>query len=358
MSDSVAVQQIVQKASEGLFLDHKEMIHLLGVDDAGAEVLFRAAREVRDKSFNKKIFMYGFVYFSTYCRNNCAFCFYRKSNDESIRYSKEPAEIIETAVRLKKAGIHLVDLTMGEDPYYINDMDGFSRLEKIICDVKAATGLPVMISPGVLNEAMLLRLRQIGVEWYACYQETHNREVFKKLRLGQSYDQRIEAKKNAKEIGFLTEEGLLAGVGETDADIADSMFAMRELQVDQVRVMSFVPQKGTTMQDWLTPERKKELRIIALMRLLFPDRLIPASLDVDGLAGLQPRLEAGANVVTSIIPPLEGFAGVSQNTLDIDEGNRTVESAADIIKQCGLLTATSADYQAWVKERLALSARL
>ncbi len=357
MSVNEAVQQIIQKAVQGSFLEHSEMVQLLGVDDAGAEELFLAARTVRDRCFEKKIFMYGFVYFSTYCRNNCAFCFYRKSNEDSIRYSKEPTEIIETAEHLAKAGIHLVDLTMGEDPYYINDLEGFKRLEKIITDVKIAAGLPVMISPGVLNEAMLHRLRQIGVEWYACYQETHNREIFKKLRLGQSYDERMEAKAVAKKMGFLTEEGLLAGVGETDADIADSMFAMRELQVDQVRVMSFVPQKGTTMQDWDTPERKKELRIIALMRLLFPDRLIPASLDVDGIAGLKPRLDAGANVVTSIIPPLEGFAGVSQNTLDIDEGNRTVESAADIIRQCGLQPATASDYQTWVTERLALCAR-
>lgn len=49
------------------------------------------------------------------------------------------------------------------------------------------------------------------------------------------------------------------------------------------------------------------------MRLLFPDKLIPASLDVDGISGLELRLMAGANVVTSIIPPNEGLAGVAQS---------------------------------------------
>ena len=34
------------------------------------------------------VFLYGFVYFSTYCRNECAFCFYRADNDESPRYRK------------------------------------------------------------------------------------------------------------------------------------------------------------------------------------------------------------------------------------------------------------------------------
>ena len=63
---------------------------------------------------------------------------------------------------------------------------------------------------------------------------------------------------------------------------------------------------------------------IAAMRLAMPDRFIPASLDVDGIAGLERRLEAGANVVTSIVPPTVGLAGVSQAELDIDEGYRTV----------------------------------
>ena len=67
-----------------------------------------------------------------------------------------------------------------------------------------------------------------------------------------------------------------------------------------------------------------ELLTIAAMRLAMPDRLIPASLDVDGIRGLERRLEAGANVVTSIVPPTVGLAGVSQAELDIDEGYRTV----------------------------------
>ena len=64
------------------------------------------------------------------------------------------------------------------------------------------------------------------------------------------------------------------------------------------------------------------------MRLAMPDRLIPASLDVDGIAGLEPRIAAGANVVTSIVPPDIGLAGVSQSELDIDDGLRTAPEVA------------------------------
>ena len=68
------------------------------------------------------------------------------------------------------------------------------------------------------------------------------------------------------------------------------------------------------MQDSPAPDSLRELLIIAMLRLAFPDRLIPASLDIEGLEGLQLRLDAGANVVTSLIVPGAGLTGVASLT--------------------------------------------
>jgi len=87
------------------------------------------------------------------------------------------------------------------------------------------------------------------------------------------------------------------------------------------------------------------------MRLAFPDRLIPASLDVDGLAGLNNRLDAGANVITSLVPPGQGLAGVAQSSLDIEEGNRTADSVAAILGEKNLQTATVREYESWIQSR-------
>ena len=52
--------------------------------------LFRTARTLREEIQGDKIFAYGFVYFTTYCRNNCNFCYYRRSNNiERYRKNKE-----------------------------------------------------------------------------------------------------------------------------------------------------------------------------------------------------------------------------------------------------------------------------
>ena len=143
----------------------------------------------------------------------------------------------------------------------------------------------------------------------------------------------------------------MTGIAESPEDIADSMDAMESLDADQVRVMSFVPQEGTPMQHVAAPPPTRELVIIALLRLAFPDRLIPASLDVAGLAGLRQRLDAGANVITSIVPPGEGLAGVANNSLDIDNGGRTVNAIRPVLESCNLRAASQDDYLAWIANR-------
>jgi len=185
--------------------------------------------------------------------------------------------------------------------------------------VKTATGLPVMVSPGVVARGVLAALRDAGAEWYACYQEIHDRELYVRLRAGQDFDERAQARLDAAALGMLVEDGMLLGVGETVAARALTVAGMRDEPVDQVRVMTFVPQRGTPLAHLAPAGRLGELVAIATMRLAMPDRLIPASLDVDGIAGLEPRIAAGANVVTSIVPPDTGLAGVSQSELDIDE---------------------------------------
>jgi len=208
-----------------------------------------------------------------------------------------------------------------------------------------------MVSPGVVPADVLSGLSDAGASWYACYQETHNPKLFKRLRPGQSFAARMENKELAGQLGLLTEEGLLCGVGESAEDIADSIRAMGRLNVSQMRAMTFVPQQGTPMQSRENLDPWREMLMIAVLRLAFPDRLIPATLDVAGLAGLHTRLEAGANVVTSLVPPGFGLAGVAQNSLDIADARRTPASIRLELEKAGMQSATAADFSSWTANR-------
>lgn len=336
----------LDQVKQGYVLSEEDMVAILNSTGAVEDQLFSLARSVRKEVFNDRIFLYGFVYFSTWCQNDCNFCYYRRSN-QIERYRKNPTEILEIADSLEKSGVHLLDLTMGEDPYYRKNEH--LELLDLMKQIKHSTKLPIMISPGLVENQVIDSFAKQGVEWYALYQETHNRELFQGLRVKQDYDRRMAAKAYARRRGMLVEEGILTGIGETYVDLATSIVQMGEVGASQMRVMSFVPQKGIPLEHVKTPDRMLERKLIALMRIRYPYALIPASLDVDGIMGLRDRLDAGANVVTSIIPPLSGLAGVAQTSMDIDEGSRTVEGVSKVLESMGLRPATALQYQDYLR---------
>lgn len=352
MRDNTRVHlgEVLDKALCEEPLTREEVLCLLGLDRAeDTNRLFEVAQRLRRRYFGDDIFLYGFLYFSTWCRNNCAFCYYRSSNRLCQRYRKTDSQVMETAREMADSGIHLLDLTMGEDPFYYEGTGGFEPLLRLVREVKRQTSLPMMISPGALPDEVLQELFETGVEWYACYQETHNEKLFRQLRLNQSYSDRLRKKYKAARLGVLIEEGILAGVGESLDDVAHSMEEMGKMGAHQVRVMNFIPQKGTPMQDFPPPPKMRELLIIAVLRLCFPHRLIPASLDVYGLDGLKVKLKAGANVVTSLIPPRSEMVGVAQSTLGVAEGYRTVKGITPILNELGLVRASLDDYVSWIE---------
>ncbi|CAM5678821.1 Biotin synthase OS=Streptomyces tendae OX=1932 GN=bioB PE=3 SV=1 [Streptomyces tendae] len=65
--------------------------------------------------------------------------------------------------------------------------------------------------------------------------------------------------------------GLIAGMGESDEDLVDVVFSLRELDPDSVPVNFLIPMEGTPLAtEWhLTPQRC--LRILAMTRFVCPD---------------------------------------------------------------------------------------
>jgi len=338
---------IIKKALSTGILSQEEIMALLAIEDAAAlEELYSSARQKRSEVTGNRVFLYGFVYFTTWCRNDCNFCYFRKSNAID-RYRKTPEEILSICEELALSGVHLIDLTMGEDESY--HQERFASLFEIIREIKARTGLPVMISPGVVDDELIDDFAALGTEWLALYQETHNKALFNKLRIHQDYDQRMQTKVHAREKGMLIEEGILTGVGESLADIADSILEMGRMGAKQLRVMTFVPQTGIPMKAETNRHNDLECKMIAIMRLLYPSALIPASLDVEGISGLAARMSAGANLITSIIPPLKGLSGVAQNSPLVGEEGRSVAQVSAVLAEMGLEPASAEDYRHYLE---------
>jgi methylornithine synthase len=159
------VRDLCSRALEGAALSEPQLARLLSATGDDARQVFAAAREMRARVSGDAVFLYGFVYFSTYCRNECAFCFYRAGNEESPRYRKPVDEVVAICRDLAASGVVLLDLTMGEDPLVL--ADGCAGLLELVSAVHEGAGLPVMVSPGVVPEDVLAGLRERGADWYA-----------------------------------------------------------------------------------------------------------------------------------------------------------------------------------------------
>ncbi|MCL2883110.1 MAG: methylornithine synthase PylB [Coriobacteriia bacterium] len=325
-----------------------ESIYSILDQSVDKEDIFAKARQVRAEHFGNEVFAYGFNYFSTYCLNRCSFCHYRSDNKDAVRYRNSAEQVVEDAKLLAESGVHLIDLTMGEDPYYKFQPERFADL---IAKVRSATELPIMISPGVVAPESLRLFKQAGAVWFALYQETFVKSFYERLRVNQDFDARIKLKEEAIRIGLLVEEGILTGWGDGVADAVESILQMGKTQPSQVRVMTFVPQKGTPMESLEPQSNERELLMIAAMRLLYPSKLIPASLDVEGPKGLEDRLNAGANVITSLIPPESGLVGVASRS-DIDDGGRSLPQVRPILERMGLKLASQSCYEAYIEAAL------
>lgn len=340
------MESILGRASEGRGITRDDMRALLSLEDPQEkELLFAAASDLTRRNFGNRISLYGFVYFSTYCRNNCTFCYFRKSNNR-LRYRKTLDDIVSLSGGLQDSGVNLVDLTMGEDPSMRSN--GYKRLFRVVEEVDRAIEVPIMLSPGAMHREVFPAFKEAGVDWFACYQETYNRDLFSRLRVEQDFDHRLNQKRWARESGMLAEDGIMVGIRESLDDRVESISRMGETGCEQIRVMTFVPQEGTPLFG-TGGTAEDEPKIIAVMRLAYPNRLIPASLDVEGIGGLLPRLRAGANVVTSIVPPNRELAGVAQKDLDIDNGHRSVRHVLELLDSAGYRASSNQEYGMLIK---------
>lgn len=349
------IETLANSIASGGKLTDGDMRRILSCrDQRSIENIFAVARRIRDLYFSKKVFLYSFVYFSTYCKNECAFCYYNRKNKIS-RYRLTEEELYEAVKKAAEEGVHMIDLTMGEDPYF---HDTPEKLNEYIRIAKDVSKLPVMVSPGVIRSELVSDLKKNGADFLALYQETHDREIFQRLRCGQNFDERSNIRKKAKECGMCVEDGILTGIGNDEEEEIRSVIAsvkgMISQNPDQVRAMTFEPQPGTPLGDKKQASYLTELKTIALLRFVFPDRLIPASLDVAGIKGMVERLNAGANVVTSIISKDSALEGVVNFDRDVElsERRRDVKSVVSQLEKMDLYRAEQKDFENYIKERI------
>jgi biotin synthase len=239
-------------------------------DDELMDVVAAAFR-VRLRYFGRRVKLNYLVNIkSGLCPEDCFYCSQRLgSAADVLKYTwLKPEEVLESAEAGVRAGAKRVCLVAsGRGP---NDND-ITRVSTAIARFKEQNpDVEVCACLGLLAEGQAERLREAGTTAY-----NHNLNTaetnYQDICTTHSYADRASTVEKAKQAGLSPCSGLIAGMGESDEELVDVVFALRELDPDSVPVNFLIPFEGTPLAgQWtLTPQRC--LRILAMVRFVCPD---------------------------------------------------------------------------------------
>ena len=238
---------------------------LQSTDDELMDVV-AAAFKVRLRYFGRRVKLNYLVNIkSGLCPEDCFYCSQRLgSAADVLKYTwLKPGEVISNAEAGVRAGAKRVCLVAsGRGP---SDAD-IARVATAIAQFKAThPDVEVCACLGLLADGQAERLHQAGTTAY-----NHNLNTaeanYGDICTTHSYQDRADTVQKAKQAGLSPCSGLIAGMGETDDELIDVVFALRELDPDSVPVNFLIPFEGTPLGgQWdLTPQRC--LRILAMVR--------------------------------------------------------------------------------------------
>lgn len=349
-------------------LPEDALIRLLGPneDDALDESLFAEADRIRREYYGDAVYLRGLIEFTNYCKNNCFYCGIRADNCKLRRYRLDKETILNCCREGYGAGFRTFVLQGGEDPYFAepSGSDGAGNAgDDRLCDIVSSIhdGYPdcaVTLSVGERSRESYKRLFDAGARRYLLRHEAASADLYSSLHPA---EMRLENRKRClhdlKEIGYQFGAGLMVGApGQTAAHLLEDLRFMQMLQPDMIGIGPYLPHGDTPFGARLRASqagaRKEEtaaadfhdsipkdvttidstsrlrltLRLLAVLRIVFPYALIPAT---TALGTIDPQgyvlgLKAGTNVIMPNLSP----AGVRDQYAIYENKLQGAENAA------------------------------
>lgn len=277
------------------------LIPLLACSEEDASRLFAAADAVRNAHLSTDVQLRGLIEFSSYCRKDCAYCGLRAHNRLADRYRLTPEEIVVTAQHAEKLGYKTVVLQSGEDMWFTAE-----RMATIIRDIKSTTDLAITLSVGERDTDTYRLWRETGADRYLLRIETTNPALFAALHPDSNLEARKACLYTLRDLGYQLGTGVMVGLpGQTPEMLADDVIWMHALGAEMIGVGPFIPHPDTPLKGADGGTVEQTLRLVAVLRLVFPDAHLPATTAMGSLhpMGRERALQAGANVVMPNVTP-------------------------------------------------------
>ena len=297
-----ASENTVLSLSKNRDLSDSELKALIETDTLD-ELLFTEADRVRRENYGEDVYIRGLIEFTNYCKNNCYYCGIRRDNKNVTRYRLTKDEIIACCHEGYGLGFRTFVLQGGEDPYFTDE---------IICDIvssikSAYPDCAVTLSVGEKSRASYQAYFDAGADRYLLRHETAEEGHYRRLHpSAMSLENRKRCLFDLKDIGYQVGSGFMVGspYQTTENLIADLRF-LRELRPDMIGIGPYITHEDTPFRNEKSGRLELTLRMVAILRLMFPYALLPSTTALGTIhpLGRELGLKAGANVVMPNLSP-------------------------------------------------------
>ncbi len=236
--------------------------------------LYDKANQQRIKFFKNKAVACSIISARTGgCSENCAFCAQSKHSSANVEFFPivTEEEIFKAAqVAEKNKACHFGIVTSGRSINEEKDL-------KIICNAIKKICSELTIKPcaslGLLSENAFRKLKDAGLTRYHHNLETAE-SYFENICGTRTYKDQINTVNRARKVGLSVCCGGIFGMGESLEQRVEFLATLRELDIDSIPLNFLNPIKGTKLEDMKDLSPTDCLKIIAIARLMMPERTI------------------------------------------------------------------------------------
>lgn len=300
-----AMQTLIEKLAQKHNLPDAELLQLITSTEADTnQLLATAADKIRQQYYGKKVYIRGLIEFTNYCKNNCYYCGIRAGNAHAQRYRLSKEQILDCCAEGYKLGFRTFVLQGGEDPYFTDER---------ICEIVAAIrkqhpDCAITLSIGEKEKASYQAYFDAGANRYLLRHETASEEHYAKLHpASMSLANRKRCLFDLKEIGYQVGSGFMVGSPyQTPQNLLADLRFLQQLEPDMIGIGPYITHEQTPFADKKSGTLEQTLRLLSMLRLLFPYALLPATTALGTIHpnGRELGLKAGGNVVMPNLSPV------------------------------------------------------
>lgn len=318
-----------EKALNGGLLTLEEGLSVLAAEDDQILSILEAAYEVRKHYYGNKVKLNMIINAkSGLCPEDCGYCSQSVISQASVpKYTMLDKETLLAGAReamARKAGTYCI-VAAGRGPTERE----LGQVIEAVKEIRETMPLKICACLGLLGEEQARRLAEAGVHRYNHNLNT-SRSNYGSITTTHTYEQRVETVEKVKAQGMSPCSGVIIGMGESDREIVEMAYALREIDADSIPVNFLNPIPGTPLARAKRTPAAKALKTLALFRFICPSKEIRVAGGRElNLRTLQPlALYAANSIFVGDYLTTEG----QEVTLD----HQMIEDLGFEVEQCAL----------------------